>query len=553
MTTGSTYALGDAVLVEPAASAQPRSFVDRFALLFVITGLLLANFGVWNAEIPLEDEGSYIHQSLALLRAGEFSTNLFLHAYAFLFRHVTSDPVTAHLILRFVSSVISTLGLYLVLGSFSGIRRAAVVIACLVWTASLLCTPTNQTSNVCVFTLALVLPALAYLLRRPSAVSILTFVLSAYWAAQIRPEYLAPLVMVPIGGIILIRARRRARPSETAAPDWRGRKLAALLVGALVFSRVLAAQQVPTIGVQSYLLLGLGQCYGVFYAKRHPEEVFAPMTEYKPVLDKVFGHPKTFTEAIANNPREFAHYLAVNGFSNLVSLPRLVLASKNKLYSALVLALLVVGSALGVTRLVRARRAGGQLLDRELLARLAILVCVLSASACAIVLLVPVNRYFISWVPLLYLWMAWAVNQLLGRLRWKNATLLAACAATVIFGLPTFPRHSASQAFIRSIRAAGASFSPGPIIAGAWVLPVAVFAFRDRATFISPGNGLDVDGFRARRYDLFIDDIGQTTFAVQNRDFLRRFEASPAQFGYRVLPFSSLTGTPVYARIEQPL
>ena len=297
--------------------------------------------------------------------------------------------------MRAVASVASTLGLFWVLRAFRSLRWTAIVISCLVWSCSSLCTPPTQNGNVCPFSLALILPALGCVLRRPNTLNLIVFAIAAFWISQIRPEYLAPLIALPI---------RRNRPptcsgvgdsgrGEPEDDNWQETMGNRRPMGALVVSISLASHFRAPIKLQfnDYLLLGLGQCYAQFYHERHPDELFGPMTEYQPLLDRVFGHPKSFTEAAANNPRDIGRYMAINGALNFSRIPRAMLSNRNKVYNGIILILLFLGGGLGIRAALSRRRDGvpfrAQVSTDNTWRVLLKLVLFASASSCAIVLL----------------------------------------------------------------------------------------------------------------------------------------------------------------------
>jgi len=544
----------------PGGLAGDRRREERLGFAFLLLAMVLLHVGIGNAYVPLEDEGTHVLQAIAVWK-GQPSTNLYYHLYSFVFTHLTTDPIQAHLVLRTLASFAAASAMYLVLTSFRGITPAASTIASIAWGASRLCTPPLQTGTSGVLSLALVMFPLALVLRRPGWPSIALFMLACYWAAQIRPEYYAPLIAVPAAAALFARRRRRAERAA-GTPGARPRLVAgALAVGTLLLSvfYVATGPRQKKIGLDAYLLLGLGQCYAAYYRDRHPDEVFDPMTEYQPLLDRVFGHPKTFTGALANNPGEAAKYFVVNSMENLSKLPRAVLASKNRVMSGLVLLLLCAGGALGVIGWRRARSSGRSARPRDEqgqgqeddLWRLALLVATLSASSCAIVLLVPGPRYWLSWAPLLYLWLAWSVDNLLAASRSPKVAMVAVPCAALVFGYPMFPRIHSNQATVRAVRAAGVGLDHKPVLAGNWVLPLTAFAFGDQGVSVNAYDGLSLDDLRAGRYDFFFfDAIDHTTMGHDNAAFLHDFQATPERFGYRLLGGTAEEPPIVYAKLR---
>ena len=494
-------------------TADGKAVETRNGFILVFIGVLLANFGVWRAGVPFEDEGSHIFTSLLVLK-GQHTTNLYSLSYAALLGTIAPDPLNAYVIMRAVASVASTLGLFSVLRAFRNLRWTAIVTSCLVWSCSSLCTPPTQNGNVCLFSLALMLPALGCVLRRPNALNLIVFSIAAFWTSQIRPEYLAPMIALPIGGIVLHVLRRR-RPWEQQNPRTTAvtkRWAIALALGALVVSVPLAAQfRAPTkMRFNDYLLLGLGQCYAQYYHERHPNDLFGPMTEYQPLLDRVFDHPRSFTEAAANNPRELGRYLASNGALNLSKIPRAMLSNRNKVYNVIILILLFLGGGLGIRAALSRRRQDGVPLWAQVSTddawRVLLLVLFTSASSCAIVLLVPVPRYWITWAPLFYVALAWCVQNMLdvwSRGLPEKAVLPLAIA---VFGFPVFVGVKPNRGLIESIRVAESGVDHPPVVGGVWILPVSTFAFRDHAVSTGLDSGLTIEELRSGRCDVLVMD-----------------------------------------------
>lgn len=537
---------------EPAAP-DARKGEGRFGAVVVLLGVVLTNLGVWRAGIPFEDESSHINDGFRVLR-GEHSTNLYSLLYGALLGTVAPDPMDAHVIMRFVASVGSTLGLFYVLRAFRGLRSTAIVVASLVWGCSALCTPPTQNGNICVFSLALILPALGYVLRETSALSLFTFALAAFWTAQVRPEYLAPMILIPVGGVIYLRRKRR-HASNGEVPSNRGRRWKTVLVAAALVASfpVASAFRSPTkTKVGAYLLLGLGQCYAAYYGDRHPEEHFTAMTEYEPILNRVFGNPRSFMDAAANNPRELVRYLAANGFHNLIKVPRALVSSRNKLYNVIVLGFIVVGGTIGLRSLRRRQqddRPLMALINSDDLWRLCLLSLFASASSCSILLLVPASRYWISFVPLFYVLLAWSLHNVLSKYFVSIPDRIIRAVAIVVFGFPVFIGVRSDRGLMDVVRAAESGLDHPPVIAGNWVVPFNTFAFKDQAIATGEDSGLTIDELRSRRCDIIVmDSLMQTRFAATNRAYLQQLASSPESVGYRPLPEAAQYGWTLYVR-----
>jgi hypothetical protein len=517
----------------------------------VLAAVMFAHVMLGNAGIPLGDEGVHILQGLRI-RSGEISSfNPFYLGYALLLSVVTDDPVLAHLIMRFLVSLGSTSGLYLVLRSIRGLTPLAATLATLAWIGSALCTPHTQLANNSLLCLTLVLPPLALLLRHPSWTAVGLFALASLWTSNIRPEYLAALILVPAGGAWLIRIQAREHGLTPGKPR--------LTLGTGVLTAALTASAAATMlkpseagtSLQTYLLQGLGQCYAVFYRRIHPEEAFNPMTEYQGLLDRVFGNPKTFAEAVANNPGEATRYFIANGTNNLQKLVRELLRGRKGVASTLILVVVLAGTLIGSFRWMRARMTPTLPLPGEpmLSAQAALLLLLACTSLVSIVLLIPDPRYWASWVPLVYLWLAWSFRQITGAIEGTRWELLILAFAVLLFDRSEFPGKTSNQALIEAVRQSAAGLPHTPVIAGNFVVGLSTYALLGRATQINTYNGLNAEDLRNGRYDIFVaDGLEGTELWARNREFFDAFVKSPDAFGYRTLAAGMESGSLAFAR-----
>lgn len=535
----------------PAVAGQRQGLLPAFAYpIIVITGVLFAHVALWNAGIPLGDEGVHILQSLRILTGEISSFNPYYLLYALLLSVVTAEPVIAHLIMRFMVSMGSTLGLYLMLRSFRNIGPLAATLTALAWAGSALCTPYTQLANNSLLCLTLILPALAYLMHRPSWSGVTIVAIATLWAAHIRPEYYAPFLLLPFGGAWLVFLHNRS-----ATAGQRRTPIRSTIVLALLILSALATAFKPGeagVSLQSYLLQGLGQCYGVYYRRLHPEEKFNPMTEYEGVLDRMFGNPKTFTEALANNPAEAARYFLYNGSTNLQLSVRELLRGRKGVASSLILLIVLSGSLIGAIRHVRIRSRREPTQTGQLLtARVLLLLLLGSAASASILLLIPDPRYWASLAPLIYLWLAWSLEQIVGALNGSRWQLLLLPLAVLLLDRPEFVGRRSYKDVIDAVRTSVPHAQGKPVIAGNFIVGLATYAFRGNAVQINAYNGLSIDGLRTHRYDVFVaDGLASTAFWQANREFLDAFVRSPGNFGYRVLPIGIESGTEIFVRSE---
>lgn len=305
-----------------------------------------------------------------------------------------------------------------------------------------------------------------------------------------------------------------------------------------------------------YLLFGLGQCYAAFYKTEHPEVPFHAMTEYQELLDETFGHPRSFFGAIASNPREAFRYFALNTIHNLKLLPPALLSTRQtqnptglltgRSHALFLFAGLLAGGALLTRRIFaavrgpapaswretvrRVRREHGALLWQVLLV---VLFC--SASSAAILMLVPSPRYWISWVPLVFLAVAACFDSLLRLGFLEKRPWLLWVPALALFCRPVFlhlgPNENHEVSALRHILP---KLPENPVIAGVYTRPYQAYAFRGHAVSVNAGSDLSAAGLREGRYDVLIVDEAMRTSRVwsENRAFFEAFEADPAPLGY---------------------
>ncbi len=534
--------------MKSCCSSLKNVFDKYFAILII--GILVVLLGVWNVGIPLGDEGIHALQGLNLAGNKTFSMNLYYSIYALLFRTVTDDPVVAHVIIRFVVTVATTLGMYFVITAFKSISRLAAVVACLIWASSTYANPYVQIGNINGFAFVFAVLGLGMLLRYPTINSLLLFIIGAFWAANVRPEYYASLLAVSLCGVALLMvAKKKCSFISTLV-------ISSLLI-ASVWSSVTA--KVERGSLNEYLLQGLGQCYAVYYLKNNPSEIFDPMTEYQPILDKTFGNPKNFFEAVANNPAEAFKYLAINGVKNTLRIIPAMTASNYIAKSVLTKILVVIGTIVGIRaiflRYKNRQPASNSSLQDKL--KILILLAFASASSAAIILLIPDPRYWISCAPLVYLWFAWAIDNFLS-IKWvalhkRNIVLAILLFLSIPHLIVGKPKRVSNQQMIYAMREAAkqlpAPVPAKPVIAGNFVAPVASFVFRGEATPINTYNGLSVEDLKKHKYDIFVaTELENTSLWQSELAFLKNFREEPEKFGYRRLIGSDGEMYDIYVR-----
>ncbi len=527
-------------------------WADRH-LVGVLAGLGILSFGIWNTGVPFGDEGVHIQEAIGLYESGEYSSNTYFAFYVLIFRWITEDPVNAHLLFRFLSALFSTLGLYYVLRGFPNLNRLAITLASLWWATTHLCTPYIQSGNSNLFALALVLPGLGLLVRKVSLPRLIVFVTLCLLASHVRSEYLAPLILITSYGLyLLVRKKKQEKQTGTS---WLSKStvmacLALLATGVyLQTAKNMAADR----SSDQYLLQGLGQCWGNYYRKKHPEQVFDPYTEYQPVLNRVFGNPTGFFDAITNNPREAFTYFLINGASNMTQVVPGMLETPSRLKFYLLFAILAGCLIVKLLKSWPQLKGSGRwhFLYEELgwSQPVNFLVLLTTASSVAIILLIPDRRYWISCAPLVYYGVALIFTWSLASLQdspWRRPAL---AGLILLICFPLLWLKPGNQRLINAMRQAGQHYLPQPVVAGNFALPYVTFAFQGKAKAINLSHGISWDNLSNQKYDIFIaDGLSATTFWQQQKDELDSFIQNPDQYGFWQLSLEKSNGSLVFFR-----
>jgi hypothetical protein len=553
------------------SGAEPSRLVQTLLnpSVLLLVAFAVFSLGIWKARVGFGDD---TEPMLAALRAAEAQANpenLYVLAYTLLLRFATPSPVAAALIMRTVVSLGTTLALSYVLTAFRPyLRRSAILIACAVWMATHLNSPIVQYSNLSPFTFTIAAVGLGWLLRRRSWMGLLGFAVAGACAARLRPEYYAPTLLIgALVGTELILKEVAARGGSTG----RRRPVIGFWVGALAALVIVGLTFAPKFRgggrMNKYLLFGLGQCYAAFYLSEHPDAGFHAMTEFQPLLDKTFGNPSGFFEAIGNNPKEAFRYFALNTQRNLKQLPSALLSTRqtafpsgllSRVHALILTFCLLLGGALLGKRLLSAwrqsRSASAQRSGEghgHLRWQLLLLALFCSAASVAIVLLIGSSRYFISWVPLVYLGVAACFDSLLGLRCFQKREWLLVLPILALFCRPLFLDLGPNENYeVNALRTIAPKLPEHPILAGVYTPPYRAYAFRGRADSVNASDTLSADGLRSGTYDVFIVDAAMRSSRVWNRDrpFFEAFVADPASLGYVKLTEAFTGSRDIYYR-----
>ena len=429
---------------------------SHISLIILICSVCLISVGIWNAEVPLGDEAGYIGESYGLHSTGQYTINLYNLSYVVIFKCITDDPIIAHYVCRFATSLCSVILLYFFLKSFSFLKNEyAVLLACVLWAVCKLNIPEAQFGNISLFTLNIVLPSLILLTRNITAGRILFLILSLLWAARIRPEYNAPLVLASLYFIFHFSRRYlKGRLAPIEVVNFKSVSMSALIIATIL----LASGNKTGRSFDQYLRLALNQSYASLYSKLNPGEKFSAMVEYRSITDEKFGKGG-FKDACANNPVEVSKYLALNGTINsLILVPGLLrhrslfmpesLGKKGEVVQiSVLLIILLSGMFLAAIKFRHGglkgilKTAAHALFDYNII--FSLILC--SASIVAILLLIPDPRYWISCIPLLFILVCWSIGGLFSLSNSIKVKTIATLAAILTLSCPVQYSYQKTQ------------------------------------------------------------------------------------------------------------
>ncbi len=558
--------------------------------------------GIWNAREGYGEDTVNVTRAFREIQLHQPDSSIYVGLIAATLRFITPEPVQALTWLKYLSSLLATVSVYLALRCFSDVlRTGAILIACFVWIASSLNAPFLQSTSLSLFTFAVMLFAICCLLRGTSLLSLAGFFVLGWVAASLRPEYYVSLVLVAVVllGVAIRHAAKRIEARFDIRPYWTGGFAATLLIAggaALWLNPGVFAPQRAQLG--RYAFFGFSQCYADFYHCTHPEEAFSPMTEYRAIVDRMFRKPSGLWEAVKNNPREAMRYFSYNTADNLRRHAPQALLGNYREYSEEkgsrhlgrgIRWLLIPGALLGGIRLYRAWRRGREpggrafaLLARIFHAdcrrrrqeakptltpsdspphvgayrsrRIGLLFVLAAASLPATVLLVGTPRYFLPWVPLFYLAVAFCVDSLLRAGDWRGTScpqsaspafpgafqIAAVLVSAIVLCRPNYlvPRPNYE---IDSLHRLKDCVQAPPRIAAWWADPAVVLGFHGQAISTSVRDGIHQADIENRQIDILVIDwnLRSTKCWADQREFFENFERQPERYGYK-----KLTGGP---------
>src|SRR5215471_6379906 len=106
-------------------------------LVIVLAAHSLFCIGIWNAQDGYVEETSNVVNAVRVLDTTHWSSSIYVNLLALILRYVASDPLVALTLIKYASSLLATLAMWLALRRFAGrVGQGALLVACLLWIAS---------------------------------------------------------------------------------------------------------------------------------------------------------------------------------------------------------------------------------------------------------------------------------------------------------------------------------------------------------------------------------------------------------------------------------
>ena len=157
-----------------------------------------------------------------------------------------------------------------------------------------------------------------------------------------------------------------------------------------------------------------------------------------------------------------------------------------------------------------------------------------SASSVATFLLIGTSRYYLPWVPLFYVGVAYSIDSLLLALSLVRYKVPLVALAVIVLCSPNYltPRPNSEM---DAIRRAAASVKEQPVIAANWADPYVVLGLCEKAKALNLWDGIRSSDIEAGKIDMLLVDRGfrdSKTWSDQ-RSFFEDFERHPDSFGFK--------------------
>src|SRR5476649_1750722 len=112
-------------------------WIWRRPLLLILLAQTVFSIGFWNTRDGYAEDTSDVIEAFQVIQLHHLNSSIYIDLIALTLKFLTPDPVSALTFVKYFSSLLATVALYLGLSSFSkSLRQSAIVFACMVWIAS---------------------------------------------------------------------------------------------------------------------------------------------------------------------------------------------------------------------------------------------------------------------------------------------------------------------------------------------------------------------------------------------------------------------------------
>jgi len=512
----------------------------RYSCIIIAAAFCLISIELWQTELPLGDEAHFIGKAMHHNTENRIPINPYFAIYTIILKFISNDPIQAHYCCRILVSCIASLLMFLFLKQFNFLKNdLAILLVCAFWMCCRVNIPFSQFGNANLFAFILVLSSFIPLMKKINCLRISFFITATLWAAQIRTEYYAVLIL----SLMYFSIRFSFNKNKIPRPATKEILLTLLCLLMPLASIIIIASKRDK-ALEHDLFFCLKQHYSSYYTRTHPGVKFHAMTEYGTVINRVFRKPNSFWNAFANNPKEMLKFLTNNGIRNTcIAVPGLLrhrslfiprkYGKKGEIVEiGAILLILTAGIYLGLKQIgFKPQNLKTFCLRIIQDPRFILMLLLTAAMGVPILLLIPDPRYYLPLVPLLFLSMAWSIQQLLDKCRLRTQIII-----TVMLGLwfchPLFIGRPSNRDLILKMREHHSS-EQRPVIAGLVPSFVATFAFGNNHKLVYAGK-ISLVAIECTEYDFIVINkyFRNSAFWQKHQKFMKRFESDPERYGY---------------------
>ncbi len=528
----------------------------------LLIGIVLrTQYGTWlYCDVSVADEAGRSASSLISFLEGNWTLSAYDLLYMCIFQLGFTDLLSAAMIMRIVGTVISVMGLYILVG-LSGLSTwTGALLAAVFWNINNLNVPLIQDYPMSQICFGLAASSIGLWIRGGTLNNCAAFILVVL-AGNARPEfYLIPSLYL---FSFLFPASANDHSMIDQNPISRVATFFLLFLSVSGGGLILFWPKVLSIlnHFDSYLFFGFSQCYSAYVqtheAARFPSFNWA--TDYQIVMQNDFKNANNIKGLLFMYPFEVTRYFFLNMLNNIKEIPglfdvrsmllgatvreagpalwRWIVVGENIFFKGILLySMLQFWYVIWHERLVLNQKTRRALIWGGALA---------IVSLPALLLLIPRVRYWITLIPLAYLPLGWYVSRVSIPFNTISKVLIITFSC-ICFSQPFFifsfnMKEQYNANYVKQIRQMVSDF---PKQKKASVLSIHHDPFFNLAdpmrfelhSFLGLDERLSLNHLVGLRYDFIVlDDISKTFRFEREQKFVDTFRTTPETFGYRAV------------------